>query len=130
MRDIAINPHYGQDYSIRYNIADGPSRGAYISTVISLFGWYKATYENGGIPGVLWEDYLCDGYVTSMQIKEMKFFTKKLKEALDTPEGKAWAEGNTIDQKKIVENSLGVNSYPKEYVASCIEKCKNSRENR
>ncbi len=130
MRDIAINPHYGQDYSVRYNIGDGPSRGAYISTVISLFGWYKATYENGGIPGVLWEDYLCDGYVTSMQQKEMKFFSQKLKEALDTPEGKAWAEAETVNQKEVVKNSLGVNSYPKDYVAACIAKCKESRKNR
>lgn len=128
MRDIAINPHYGQDYSIRYNLADGPNRGAYISTVISLFGWFKAVYENGGIPGVLWEDYLCDGYVTSMQIKEMKFFSQKLQEALNTPEGKRWAEDVSVDAKASVAASLGVNSFDKDYVASLIEKCKNNRK--
>ncbi len=127
MRDVAINPHYGQDYSIRYNLGDKANRGAYISTVISLFGWFKATYENGGIPGVLWEDYLCDGYVTAMQQKEMKFFHQKLMEALDTPEGKAWQDGSTIDAKAAVANSLGVASFEKDYVASLIEKCKQSR---
>ena len=128
MRDIAINPHYGQDYSIRYNLGDKANRGAYISTVISLFGWFKATYENGGIPGVLWEDYLCDGYVTSMQQKEMKFFREKLAEALNTPEGQAWAQANTVDQKAAVAKSLGVSSFEPAYIASLIEKCKKNRE--
>lgn len=127
MRDVAINPHYGQDYSIRYNLGEKANRGAYISTVISLFGWFKATYENGGIPGVLWEDYLCDGYVTTMQQKEMKFFMKKLQEALNTPEGKAWQEGATVDAKAAVEKSLGANSFDPEYVAQLIAKCKANR---
>lgn len=127
MRDIAINDHYGQDYSVRYNLGDKANRGAYISTVISLFGWFKATYENGGIPGVLWEDYLCDGYVTSMQIKEMKFFHQKLQEALNTAEGKAWANSCGLDAKQAVANAKGVASYEADYIASLIEKCKKNR---
>ncbi len=128
MRDIAINPHYGQDYSIRYNLGEKANRGAYISTVISLFGWYKATYENGGIPGVLWEDYLCDGYVTSMQIKEMKFFRQKLQEALDTPEGRAWQNGCTVDAKAAVAKSYAANSFDPAYIAACIAKCEQNRK--
>ncbi|MBR6548533.1 MAG: family 14 glycosylhydrolase [Clostridia bacterium] len=128
MRDVAINPHYGQDYTIRYNLGEKANRGAYISTVISLFGWFKATYENGGIPGVLWEDYLCDGYVTAMQQKEMKFFKEKLQEALNTPEGKAWQEANTVDAKAAVSKSLGVNSFDPDYVASLIAKCEANRK--
>ncbi len=128
MRDVAINPHYGQDYSMRYNLGDKANRGAYISTVISLFGWFKATYENGGIPGVLWEDYLCDGYVTSMQQKEMKFFKEKVQEALNTPEGKAWQEGCELDTKEILSKSMHTASYEPEYIASLIEKCKANRK--
>ena len=128
MRDVAINPHYGQDYSIRYNLGDKANRGAYISTVISLFGWFKATYENGGIPGVLWEDYLCDGYVTTMQQKEMKFFNEKLQEALNTPEGKAWQESCSVDAKAAVSKSLGVPSFDHDYVASLIAKAEAGRK--
>lgn len=128
MRDIAINPHYGQDYTVRYNLSGEATRGVYINTSISLFEWFKATYENGGIPGALWEDYLCDGYVTARQQKEMKFFAKKIAEALDTPEGRAWQNGNTVDAKASVAKSLGVNTFEPEYVASLIKKCKESRK--
>ena len=128
LRDVAINPHYGQDYSIRYNLSGEATRGVYINTCISLFTWFKATYENGGIPGVLWEDYLCDGYITDLQQRELKFFVKKLQEALDTPEGRAWQNANTVDAKASVEKSLAKNTFDPEYVASLIEKCKANRK--
>lgn len=128
MRDVAINSHYGQDYSVRYNLGEKANRGVYINTSMSLFGWFKATYENGGIPGVLWEDYLCDGYVTAMQQKEMKFFKQKLDEALNTPEGRAWQEDCQVDTKSAVSKSLGVNTFDPKYVASLIEKCKANRK--
>ncbi|MBR4867900.1 MAG: hypothetical protein IKU10_01980, partial [Clostridia bacterium] len=72
MRDIAINPQYADAvYDIEYNMEDCNVCGAYINTQLSVFEMFKAVYENGGIPGVLWEDYLCDGYVTETQQKDM-----------------------------------------------------------
>jgi len=38
--------------------------------------------EEGGIPGVIWEDFECDGFVTETQKKELRFYQEKLKEAL------------------------------------------------
>lgn len=41
--------------------------------------------EEGGIPGILWEDYQCAGFVTETQKQEMRFFMRKLSEAMNTP---------------------------------------------
>jgi hypothetical protein len=89
MKDIVINTTYGDEESINYNAPIG-TKGAHIVSITSLFGWFKATYEEGGTPGVLWLDYLCDGHVTETQIKEMKFFKQKLDEAFKTSKAKKW----------------------------------------
>ena len=72
MRDIAINGTYGNDFTYEYNL-EGATKGVYINTVCSAFEWFRATYENGGVPGILWQDYLCDGYATSTQRKAIAF---------------------------------------------------------
>ena len=58
----------------------------------------------------------------------MKFFHKKLMEALNTPEGKTWSESNTVDAKAAVAKSHGVSSFDPDYMASLIAKCKESRK--
>ncbi|MBQ9415944.1 MAG: hypothetical protein IJU20_03765 [Clostridia bacterium] len=120
MRDIAVNSKWGNDFSYDYNIrATGGSKGAYISTVCSVFEWFRATYENGGVPGILYQDYLCDGYMTETQYKEIQFFTQKLKEALGTSEGENWARNFTQDPS-VRADSAGAYSYPQEYVLGLI----------
>jgi hypothetical protein len=49
-------------------------------------------------------------------------------ESLNTPEGKAWSESNTVDAKAAVGKSNGVSSFDPDYMASLIAKCKESRK--
>ncbi|MBO5273676.1 MAG: hypothetical protein J6I45_03580 [Clostridia bacterium] len=127
MRDIASNSKWGNDFSYEYNTTGNTKKGAYISTVCSVYTWYKATYENGGVPGILWQDHLCDGYATSTQMKEIAFFTKKLREALDTPEGKEWATNFENNSEEMLGGSKAVNSFNAEYIADLVAKYKAER---
>ncbi|MBQ6818991.1 MAG: beta-galactosidase [Clostridia bacterium] len=121
MRDIAINSEYGDDaYGVHYNLTGANTKGAYINTQISMFTAYKAVYENGGIPGVLWQDYLCDGYVTETQQKEMKFYSSKIAEMMETDEAKTWATTNVPDIEAIYAKSNGVYSYNEDYITAEI----------
>jgi len=121
MRDIAINSEYGDDaYGVHYNLTGANTKGAYINTQISMFTAYKAVYESGGIPGVLWQDYLCDGYVTETQQKEMKFYSSKIAEMMETDEAKAWATTNVPDIEAIYAKSNGVYSYNEDYITAEI----------
>jgi hypothetical protein len=52
----------------------------------ALYPWFKATYEEGGIPGILWEDYQCDGFATETQKREMRIFRERLDAALSSPD--------------------------------------------
>lgn len=125
MRDIAINPLYGTSlYTTEYNLTDdGMTKGAYISTCTALFPWFKAVYEGGGVPGILWQDYLCDGMATSTQYKEIKFYKEKIEEMLATEEGTAWAENfEKLDQSW--RDEVGAWSYPEEYVESVVANTK------
>ena len=81
MRDVAINERYGRDFSKNYNL-EKPQLGAYVKALTALFPWWKATYEAGGVPGILWQDLGCDGVVTETQQKEMKFFKAKIEQML------------------------------------------------
>jgi Beta-galactosidase len=81
MRDIAINPKYGRSYQLSYNL-DTPQMGFMMHVLQASYPWYQATVEEGGIPGVLWEDFECDGYVTETQKQELRFYQKKIDEAL------------------------------------------------
>ena len=91
MRDTLINPTYGDSkYVVDYNLKDSSLRGACIDTTTALFPYLKAMYEGGGIPGVMWQDYYCDGFITSTQYKELKFYTQKIQNMLATDEGKEW----------------------------------------
>lgn len=85
MRDIAINDRYGADFGVHYNLPS-PKKGQIIHVLTALYPWFVATYEEGGVPGILWEDYQCDGFATETQKREMRFFKQKLREALNTPD--------------------------------------------
>ncbi len=120
MKDVAINDKYGYDYSYEYNLEE-QVLGANITTMSSVFEWYKATYENGGVPGVLWQDYYCDGFVTSTQRKEIAFFAEKLAETIATPEGQKWATEFEQDTS-VLDGSLGLYTFSPEYVQGQIER--------
>lgn len=127
MRDIAINEKYGEDYSVNYNLSGPATRAAYLSTTISLFTWFKAIYEGGGVPGILWQDYLCDGYATMTQQREMRFFADKLEEMLRTPEGKKWATEFTPQDETVLTTSRGLYTFPKEKVAAMVQEFEKKR---
>lgn len=120
MRDVAINSKYGQDYTYQYNLSGKDTKGVQISTTVSLYEWWKATYENGGVPGILWSDWLCDGYATATQRREIQFFVGKLTEALQTEEGKKWATEFDYDDS-VLKTSKGVFSYDKTFVQNAID---------
>jgi hypothetical protein len=88
MRDIAINVRYGSDYQIHYNLP-APRKGYMMHCLTALYPWFAAMYEEGGIPGILWEDYQCDGFATETQKREMRFFLGKLRAAMARPEARA-----------------------------------------
>lgn len=93
MRDIAINERYGTEYQVHYNLPE-PRKGYMMHCLTALYPWFAATHEAGGIPGILWEDYQCDGFATETQKREMRFFRDKLAAAMSSPEGKrAQTEG-------------------------------------
>lgn len=127
MRDIASNSKWGNDFSYEYNTTGNTTKGAYISTVCSVYTWFKATYENGGVPGILWQDYLCDGYATSTQMKEIAFFTEKLRATLETPEGQKWATDFDNNSEQLLEGSKGHNSFDAEYIADLVAQYKAER---
>jgi Beta-galactosidase len=81
MRDIAINDKIGRSYQTSYNL-DTPQKGFMMHVLTASYPWYQIMLEEGAIPGILWEDYQCDGYVTETQKQELQFYQQKLNEAL------------------------------------------------
>ena len=123
MRDIAVNSTYGNPFKMNYNLKSA-DKGAFVKSLTALFPWFKATYEAGGVPGVLWQDYECDGYVTVTQKKELKFFMSKMEEALATPEGKAWATEFTAPDMSFRDASKAKYSCDPTYIRKLIDKLK------
>ena len=74
MRDILPNPYYGRQYQTHYGL-DKPSKGMMVHCLMAAYPWWKATYEEGGAPGIIWCDYLCDGFATETQKRELKLLT-------------------------------------------------------
>ena len=121
MRDILINPYYGESKYVKdYNLEDASLKGTCIGTTIALFPYLKAMYEGGGIPGVMWQDYHCDGYITSTQYKELKFYTQKIQEMLSTKEGQEWATNFEAPERTFEDNVQAIWSYPQEYIEKVI----------
>lgn len=127
MRDMAVNSKWGVDYSSEYNLVGENTKAAYMNVVGCVFEWFKAIYEGGGVPGILPQDYLCGGYITSMQEKELRFFKEKLDEALQTPEGKAWSESFRYDTSAR-EASKGCYCYDPAYVETLIRQYSQSEK--
>ena len=118
MRDVAINDRYGNDYRTTYNLTDQVARGAYVHQLTAVYPWWKATYESGGVPGVLWQDFQCNGFVTETQIKEMKFFKAKIDEMLADPEVKALTR---TDLRNETEDSLAKQTFDPDFIAGMID---------
>jgi len=74
MRDILLNPYYGRQYQMHYGL-DQPSKGMMVHCLMAAYPWWKATYEEGGAPGMIWSDYLCDGFATETTKRELKLLT-------------------------------------------------------
>lgn len=109
MRDMAINDKYGSDFQLHYNLPT-PKKGAMMHVLTALYPWFVATYEEGGTPGILWQDYECDGFATETQKREMILFRQKLQKTLDEPEvvglrkadppDASWKQSNNIKGKR------------------------------
>ncbi len=128
MRDIAINRnHASKMYDMEYNLEGTHLSGVYINTQTSVFQTFKAIYENGGIPGVLWEDYLCDGYVTETQQKEMKFYSSKIAQMMQTEEAKEWATTNVQDVQSVYNKAVSQYSYNEAFLDAEIERAMKNR---
>lgn len=128
MRDIAINrTHTSKMYDLEYNLEGTDLAGVYINTQTSVFQAFRAIYENGGIPGVLWEDYLCDGYVTETQQKEMKFYSSKIAEMMQTEEAKTWATTNVQDVQSVYNKSVSQYSYDEAFLDAELQRAMKNR---
>ena len=117
MRETLINDVYGEDFSKYYNIS-APKKAAMCHVLTAVYPWWKATYENGGVPGVLWQDYECDGFVTETQKKEMKFFSQKLNKAINEPKALETRKKNS--RKYAAEQSDMKNAYQKNFVDKTV----------
>lgn len=85
MRDILINPYYGREYQMHYGL-DKPAKGMMIHCLMAAYPWWKATYEEGGAPGIIGSDYLCDGFTTETQKRELKYLNRTFKKMRDFDE--------------------------------------------
>ncbi len=122
MRDYVINNKYGEDFQDEYNLAQ-PQKAALVKSLVAVFPWWQATYEAGGVPGILWQDLGCDGVVTETQQKEMEFFNAKVQEMMSDPE--------VQKQAKMEKPSTGIEglySYDPAFVDTVIEDVKKNRK--
>jgi hypothetical protein len=76
MRDILLNPHYGRSYQTHYGL-DQPAKGMMVHCLMAAFPWWKITYEEGGAPGIIWSDHMCDGFATETQKREIKLLREQ-----------------------------------------------------
>jgi len=81
MRDIFMNSHYGRDYSVHYNLSSDfeNKKGMMIHCLQAAYPLWKIAYEEGGCAGIIWADYLCDGFATETQKKEVKLLSENFK---------------------------------------------------
>lgn len=80
MRDILMNPYYGRDYTVHYNLdaKDENKKGMMIHSLAAAYPYWRAAYEEGSCAGIIWADYLCDGFATETQKKEIKVLSDNL----------------------------------------------------
>ena len=118
MWDPAINDMLGSMQYDEFMSLGSLQKSVMMARNTSLFTYWKAMYEAGGIPGTMWMDYNCDLYVTTTQYKEMQFFKQKVDEMLSTEEGKAWATSvpDEATQSPLADIAVGAYSYPEAYI--------------
>ena len=122
MRDYVINDKYGDNFQDMYNL-EKPQKAALVKSLVAVFPWWQASYEAGGVPGILWQDLGCDGVVTETQQKEMEFFNQKVQEMMSDP---AVREQAKMSQPQPLAE--GLYSYDPEFVDSVIEQVRNNRK--
>ncbi|MBR6549209.1 MAG: hypothetical protein IKT68_06670 [Clostridia bacterium] len=116
-RDQIYNTFYGDGKAVtNLRLRNEDMRVTSINTYGALFPVLKATYEAGGIPAVMWMDYYCNGFVTATMYKEMQFYSQKVKEMLQTEEGKAWATDFEVGKSNQHESVQHVFSYDPDYL--------------
>jgi len=120
MRDFAINDKYGRDAKQEFNLTES-KKFALVLSVSALFPWWKATYEAGGVPGVLWQDFQCDGIVTETQQKEMQFFKAKLEQELNKPEIKKQRKVKNLYPQEITK---GKYTFEPSFIEKMVEQAK------
>lgn len=128
LRDVALNPKYGADFSSHFNIKGKNVKAVQVNTTSSLFEWWKATYENHGVPAVMWSDFTCDGIATATIRREIEFFVSKLKETMATPEGIKWGTEFEHDDS-VLKNTKGLYSFDRKFVQDAIAEYYASKEN-
>lgn len=116
-RDQIYNTFYGDGKAdTNLHLSDNEMKVTAINTYAALFPTFKATYEAGGAPGIMWMDYYCNGFVTSTKYKELQFYTSKIQEMLATDEGKDWATNFDATGSLVNQNAGHVWSYDPEYL--------------
>ena len=121
MRDFAINDKYGRDAKQEFNLTE-QKKFALVLSLSALFPWWKATYEAGGVPGVLWQDLQCDGIVTETQQKEMQFFKAKLEQELNKPTIKKQRKTAKLYPQEITEGKF---TFDQSFIKKMIEQGEN-----
>ncbi len=76
-RDMVLNDDYGRPFEMHYNLP-APKRAVMMHVLQAAFPVWRIQYEEGHLPGVLWEDYMCDGFVTETQKRELRLFREKV----------------------------------------------------
>ncbi len=79
-RDMVLNDDYGRDFATHYNLP-APRKAVMMHVLQAAYPVWRITYEEGHIPGVLWEDYNCDGFVSETQKRELRLFRERLNAA-------------------------------------------------
>jgi len=81
MRDMLLNDYYGRDFQVHYNL-NAPKRAIMMRVLQAAYPVWRIMYEEGHVPGVLWEDFTCDGFVCVTQKRELRLFRDQLEEML------------------------------------------------
>ena len=87
MRDIVLNPHYGRDYRVSYNL-DRPQQGMLVHCLMAAYPWWKIAYEEGSAPAMSWADYECDAFITETQKREIKLLREHFRKMKPVGSGK------------------------------------------
>jgi hypothetical protein len=78
MRDMVANRHIGTDHTMDFNY-DQPTRVIEVYRLLAAYPYWRAAYEEGGMPCVIWSDYTCDGFMTETQKRELRLLTEHFK---------------------------------------------------